>query len=592
MLRLVTLVIALALPPEPPPSPSQAPGPFTDATGRSGIAFTHRQGERVAYLPQLVGPGCALFDLDGDGWLDALLVQGSGQSRLTTAALEAAMGSGPRELRSRVAPPASGPAHTGARLLRNRGDGRFEDVTEASGVAARGWGMGVLAADLDGDGHPDLVTSYYGRHPALWRNQGDGTFTPLAGALDPGRRVRTPWTTGLAALDADSDGLLDVYACGYQDWAPERFVDDPPQVELRGRLQPETVSPYLAPAIPGTLHRNRGGLSFEDVTWRAGVADSAGKGMGAVAFDADGDGWTDLFVANDVTPCALFHNRGDGTFAEIGREAWVAEIRGSMGLAVGDYNHDGELDLFCTHWVEEMHALYHSVMAPRRRAARRPTPAFVERAEAAGIGRLSREDVGWATQFVDVDLDGWEDLVIVNGHTFVDTATGRLLAQPGIVLANRRDGTFVQVRGGPGHALSRPRVGRGAAFGDVDRDGVIDALVMECSGPAALLSGVDPPGVPRRHWIVIAPVGRDSNRDAVGLRVRLEAGGTIQTREVVTGDSYLSSGPRELHFGLGTHVRADRITLRWPRGRTQVLEGVGADRVVRVVEPAGAINRR
>jgi len=510
------------------------------------VEFVHREGGRPVALPQVMGPGVAFRDLDGDGLADLVWVQGAGDHELTP-------GPPPR-----------------FRYFRNLGDGTFADATAPSGLDVAGWGMGVLAADLDNDGRPDLVFTFYGRSPAAFRNQGDGTFRPWA--LPPEVRP-DPFGSGLCAVDARGIGLLDVLALSYVDFSHDDLIaagSTKAGVEIRGKWQPRLLSPFLPNPRPALFFQNRGDLTFRECAGEVGAANARGKGLAAAVLPAESG--SDVFVANDVTPCALLHDDG-GRYEDVAVAAWVAEVAGSMGLALTDYDHDGEIDVFCSRWIQETHALYR---ANRRRDGAR---YFTNVAEVTGLADLGTTHVGWGCGWLDVNGDGWEDLVVVQGHTFVDDSHERLVAQPPLVLVSERGQRFVRAAAPAGSVLATPLVARGAAFADYDNDGAVDVAVAQNNGPGRLWHAERPPG----HWLAVELCGTHGSRDAVGAVVHVDAGDLKLTHPATSGDSYLSASSARLTFRIAGETRP-RVRVRWRSGRTQEVGEVPPDRIVRVVE--------
>lgn len=510
-------------------SVTQAGGLFADVTSAWSVKAVHAYGGRfLANMPETTGAGVAVFDYDGDGLQDLYFAQGQ--------------------------------------LFRNTGRG----YAEVAGMTRFDAAMGVLAADLDSDGDPDLVVVGY--DAARWlENQGDGTFAAhaLAGA---------GYQSGVTALDYDRDGRLDLYVGRYVDyprWYTER--DAGVRAFEMGSLSRGMAVHAHAPA-PNTLWRNELPGGFRDVTRAAGVADARGRTLGALAADLDGDGWTDLFVANDQSPCALFLNHRDGTFVDASREGWVDEVRGSMGVAAGDVNDDGRLDLAVTHWYADFPALYENL--GRYRGA--PVPRFIDRGELAGLADGPRERVGWGAAFLDADRDGRDDLLIVQGHTHYPAhRPGRLKGLPAELWRRTGPARFARVAPAGKHdPLGRARVGRGLAVGDLDRDGAADAVITVNNGPAEIWRGTPPAGT---SWIGLELTGAGSVRDATGARVRLQAAGL---REIAGGDSYLSTSARALVYGL-RDARAVSARVRWPSGRSETFRGLAANGYRRLVEGTG-----
>ncbi|PYS93760.1 MAG: hypothetical protein DMF50_13155, partial [Acidobacteria bacterium] len=494
------------------------------------------------------------FDYDGDGRQDIYFVQSGGLPGFT-----------PKE------PPRSA-------LYRNLGGGRFEDVTAAAGVAGPPdrYGFGCVAGDLDGDGDRDLYVTYYGPN-VLYRNNGDGSFTDVtarAGVGDP------RWSTSAALADMDGDGDLDLYVANYVDFSLDNNL-------YCGENRPgyRTVChPKNFDSQPDTLYRNRGDGTFEDVSRRAGILDTTGKGLGVVWGDYDNDGDQDLYVANDDTPNFLFRNRGDGTFDEVADLAGVSLSedglpQAGMGVDMADYDGDGLLDIFVTNLSEETKELYHND----------GNGFFSDRSYTSGIGAPSLLMLGFGTFFFDADDDGRLDLFFANGHIidniglYSDTIT---FEQPAHLYRNAGDGRFDLVQPAPGEPLRRSYVGRGAVPFDFDDDGDQDIIMTQNDRPAVLLRNA---GSPRHHWVTLTLSGAPPNRDAIGAQVTVEAGGARQLRYARSAFSYLSQGDRRLHFGLGAAAAIDRVVVRWPgrRGFTEIFPGMPVDRFVTLVQGQG-----
>jgi hypothetical protein len=537
----------------PPPPLSFS---FENAAPEAGLrAATVFGSERTnTYLLETTGTGVAFFDYDADGWLDIFLVNGT-----TLAGFPA------------------GQAPT-SHLYRNRKDGTFEDVTTRAGLVQSGWGQGVCAADYDNDGHEDLFVSYYGQD-RLFRNRGDGTFADVTAPAGLAR-TRTRWGTGCAFLDYDRDGLLDLFVANYID------------LDLATAPRPESgLCRYKGlkvacgpPGLPGgknALYRNRGDGTFLDISDKAGITRAAGTyGLGASTLDFDGDGWTDIYVANDSNPATLYRNDGRGAFSDVAVGAGCAysqdgKPQAGMGLAIGDYDRSGTMDIFKTNFAGDTSTLY----------ANTGRGSCEDRTFSGGIGVNTRW-LGWGCGFLDLDHDGWLDLFLVNGHVYPEVA--QLPTEAGYrqrkVVYHNAGGRFTDVSERLGPPVTTPKAGRGAAFGDYDNDGDVDVVVNNVHDtPDLFRLRTDP----ARHWLLVKLQGTKSNRSAIGARLRLEAGGATQWQEVRGGGSYLSQNDLRVHFGLGSAARADRLEVSWPSGRVEEWRDLEAGRVHRLVEGTG-----
>ena len=543
--------------------PADAPRvTFTDATAAAGVEFRHFPGRRTTQLPEDMGSGAAWHDYDGDGWLDLYVVNQAGPLELSPDEIEAS------------------PAH--AALFRNRGDGTFEDVSEVAGVDFRGTGMAAAWADYDGDGAPDLLVTAYDRL-VLYRNAGDGTFddvTDRAGLAG----FRGFWA-GASWADYDRDGDLDVYVTGYVRYRELEDQGPVPQYDIE---QPASLNPSAFPPQTNLLLRNDGDGAFTDVAAEAGVADPEGRSLSAAWADLDSDGWPDLYVANDVSDNRLFRNRGGGTFEDLSHPALVADYRGAMGIAVGDWDRDADIDLFVTHWVAQENALYTNL----RSQMDRPDEGglrFMDVADRFGLGQSALDFVGWGTSFFDYDNDGRLDLLVVNGSTLMRSDDpARLVPMRDQLLwnAGERRG-FYDVAPLAGSYFEREHVGRGAAFGDYDNDGDVDVFIVNHGDRGVLLRNDAPAD---RGWFQAELVGRRPDRSAIGARLRLVAGGATQTRIVGAQPSYLSQNSPVQHFGLGDASVVDTLEVVWPSGTVQRFTDLRARRRVRIAEGADSVS--
>ena len=514
------------------------------------------------YILEANGTGVAFVDFDNDGKLDIFLVNGS--------KLEGFRG-------------ADAPTN---RLYRNSGQSGFVDVTKKAGVAQSGWGSGVCAGDVDNDGRQDLYVTYWGPN-VLYRNRADSTFediTTRAGVNGDAKQ----WSSGCTFIDYDRDGYLDLLVTSYQafDLATAPLPGKASNCEWKG--MPVFCGPRGLPYGSVTLYHNRGDLSFEDVTATSGIG--AVKGFYAftpVAADLNGDGWTDIYIACDSTPSIFFRNNRNGTFTDIAAEAGVAFSehgfeQGGMGVGVGDFDNDGWLDLIKTNFAGDYPNVYRNT----------GDGIFEDVVVRAGLG-INPQYVGWGVAFADLDNDGLEDILQVNGHVYPELnaetrTTQESYRNPRLVYRNLGNGRFEDVSAQAGAAIAQQKSSRGAAFGDFDNDGDLDVVVMNMGDTPSLLRN---DLSTTNHWIQLRLEGSKSNRSAIGATVRLESGGAVQTKPVLSQSSYISQNDFRLHFGLGSSTRVDRISVRWPSGSTEQFPGVPADGLVLLVEGSGTAKR-
>ena len=548
MTRFLALTLAVSVSNVPA---AAAPVVFTDVTELAGIRFDHNTGAFGAkYMPETFGSGVLWLDADGDGWQDVLLVNGTGW-------------------------PERGEAGTHAALYRNDRDGTFTDITRGSGLDVPLYGLGGAAADFDNDGHVDVYLTVLGPN-RLFRGAGDGTFTDVtesAGVGDPGFSTAALW------FDYDKDGRLDLFVGNYVRWTPETDLFCSLTGDTKSYCTPESYQ-----GQSGTLYRNRGDSTFEDVTTAAGVRAPSAKALGVVMLDFNGDGWMDLFVANDTQPDQLFENRGDGTFEDIGVLAGVAfsdagVARAGMGVDAADYDGSGRPDLVIGHFSTEMMALYHN----------EGNGLFIDEGPRSAIGRSTLLTLTFGCFFFDFDLDGWPDIFAANGHVAddVERVQARITyAQPPQLFRNDGGRRFEEVAA-PDTALGAPQVGRGAAYADFDRDGDLDVLVTANGGAPRLLRN---DGGNENRMLRIRTVGTASNRGGIGARIDVTAGGRTRWQVVKTGSSYLSQSEQPVTFGLGDRTRADAVTVTWPSGRVDRLGAVPAGRTITVEEGAGIVD--
>ncbi|HSD26739.1 MAG TPA: CRTAC1 family protein [Vicinamibacteria bacterium] len=549
-LALAALPVAVAL------SEDALPFAITNVAEQAGLtALTVFGGkEQNRYLLETTGCGAAFFDYDNDGWLDAFLVNGS--------TLEGF-------------PRGQEPTN---HLYRNRGDSTFEDVTDRAGLGGRGWGQGVCTGDYDNDGFEDLYVTYYGQS-RLYRNRGDATFedvTARAGLTE----TRLRWGTGCAFVDYDRDGRLDLFVANYID-LDLKTAPVPESGLCRYRGIKVACGPPGLVGGRNALYRNRGDSSFEDVSDSAGITKASGTyGLGVSTLDFDDDGWTDVYVANDSNPCTLYRNRGDTTFEDIAIAAACAfsvdgKNQAGMGVAVGDYDRNGTLDIFKTNFAGDTSTLY----------ANSGDGNCEDRTYASGAG-LNTRWLGWGVGFLDLDNDGWLDLFLANGHVYPEAwqIPGEAsYKQRKVVYWNRGGARLEDVTERLGAPVTTPEAARGAAFGDFDNDGSVDVLVNNVNDTPDLYRVVSKGS----HWITLKLVGTRSNRSAIGARVRCAAAGAVLEDEVRGGGSYISQNDRRLHFGLGRTTRVETVRVRWPSGLVESWSDVAADQFLTLKEGAG-----
>ncbi len=533
---------------------------LTNVTAAAGIQFQHNSG---AYggklLPETLGSGCAFLDYDRDGWQDILLLNGMDWP-------------GHRRQRSTL------------KLYRNNRNGTFSDVTRAAGLDVELYGMGVAAGDFNNDGFPDLFISCVGQS-RLFRNTGKGTFidaTEASGLQGPqGLSTSALW------LDYDRDGLLDLFVCNYVRWSPEHDVF----CSLDG-----THKSYCTPeAYRGDtcwLFRNRGNGTFEDVTASSGIFDSSSKSLGVAMFDYDQDGWPDLLVANDTQPNKLYKNLRNGKFKDVGVEAGLAfsadgKARAGMGIDTGDFENTGKPGVAITNFDNEMIGLYHSANTGSAGRESGGSGTYDDIAMAAGLGAPSRNTLGFGCAFFDVNLDGWLDLAVANGH--IDETVRNIHGNVGYAQApqlflNEGGGKFRDVARQLGGGFETPIVGRGLAYGDFDRDGDLDLLMTTNNGPAYLYRNDLNEG---NRSIRFQLVGTKSNRDAIGAAVRIFLGGQSQMRVVRGGSSYLSQSELPVTFGVGKSGKIERVVIEWPSGRTEEYKDLITGKAYEIIETKG-----
>jgi hypothetical protein len=523
---------------------------FHDIAEKAGLHGQNVFGglESKAYILETTGNGVAIFDYDGDGRNDIFIANGT---RLNATA---------------KSPP---------QLYHNEGGGRFRDVADSAGLNETGWGQGVCIGDYDNDGHPDMLVTYYG-HNILYRNRGDGTFE------DATRKAKLPtsgirYGSGCAFVDYDRDGYLDLVVANYVDLDLDTTPHPGGGEFCEWKSIPVMCGPRGLPKAHMALYHNNRDGTFSDVTEAAGLLKPGGRyGLGVVAADFDNDGWPDIYIACDMTPSLFFHNLHDGTFEERGAEAGVAfnfdgALQAGMGVAVADYDNDGRLDIAKTNFSGDLTSLFHNDDGK----------FFTDVSRESGL--KARQYLGWGVAFVDVDDDGWRDLIVANGHVYPEVEgkqLGDTYLQPTVLYRNLGNGKFKDVTSEAGPAFQVSRPARGLAVGDLDGDGRPEIVIVNMNSTPSLLKNDGEHG----HFLNLNLTGTKSNRSAIGARATVSCGGRKMMDEVMSGGSYYSQNSFTLHFGLGTATAVDAIEVRWPSGAVEKIGKTAADQALSIVE--------
>lgn len=523
---------------------------LADATSQAGIQFTHNSGAFGGkLLPETLGSGCAFLDYDGDGWQDILLVNGMDWP-------------GHKRKRTTLA------------LYRNNHNGTFTDVTRRAGLDLEMYGMGVAVADYNNDGFPDILITCVGQN-RLFRNTGKGTFVDVTQSSGLGSHLG--FSTSALWFDYDRDGLLDLFVCNYVRWSIDHDIFCSLDGSHKSYCTPEAYRGETC-----WLFHNRGDGTFEDVTASSGIFDTSSKSLGVAMLDYDGDGWPDLLVANDTQPNKLYRNLGNGKFRDVAVEAGIAfssegKARAGMGVDSTDFDNSGNPGIAITNFENEMIGLYRADSKG----------VFRDVALESGVGAASLNTLGFGCVFADMNLDGLADLVVANGHIddTVRNIRGNVgYAQPPQLFLNRGADAFRDVAADAGGSFAQPKVGRGLAFADFDRDGDLDLLLTTNNGPALLYRNDVTNGNRSARFRLI---GTHSNRDAIGAVVRIEYSGGIQSRMVKSGSSYLSQSELPLTFGLGRADRVERAIVEWPSGKVEDFANLAANRSFECTENKG-----
>jgi hypothetical protein len=536
----------------PPPTVT-----FTDIAPTAGITFVHDNAwTPEKYLIESMGAGCAWIDYDQDGFMDLYLVNGAATKIYTPK----------QPLRSA--------------LYRNQGDGTFTDVTKSAGVGAEGlFGMGVAVGDYDNDGFPDLFVLGYDRC-ILYHNNGQGTFTDVTARAKVENRGL--WASSAAWFDYDNDGRLDLIIANYVDWTPERnfYCGD------QGPGMRSYCHPNVFHGQPAALFHNNGDGTFTDASQSSGVGPKAANGLGVVTFDYNNDGWQDIFISNDAQPNHLFHNKGDGTFREVGYMSGTAvggdgQMEAGMGVDAADTTNTGWLDVYITHLDMQLNRLYRNM----------GDESFTDATLSSKLGYDTYQVSGFGTRFMDYDNDGACDLFVANGNVMDNVQLyhpNTTYAEPKQMFRNIGRGKFENVSTKLGPDMERPHVSRGCATGDFDNDGDLDVLVSSCGGKPQLFRN---DGGNANHWLEILLIGTKSNRDGVGARVKVTAGDLAVYDQRKGGMSYQSAQDPRLHFGLGEHTTVDTVEIIWPSKEVTKLEKLKSDQIITVKEGSGLVGR-
>jgi hypothetical protein len=531
---------------------------FTDVAEKAGLTMLNVFGsaDTKKYILETTGTGVAIFDYDNDGWPDIFILNG------TTLA-----GSSKSELPTN-------------HLYRNNHDGTFTDVTAKAGLLATGWAQGVCVGDYDNDGREDLYVTYYGKN-RLYHNQ-NGVFTEV-GAESGTAGSGKSWGTGCAFVDHDRDGLLDLIVANYVDFDLATAPAPGDRASCIWKGVPVMCGPRGLASSKNILYRNLGGGKFADVTGKAHIDQTSGHySLGVATLDFDDDGWPDIYVACDSTASILYHNNRDGTFTDVAVSAGAAynedgREQAGMGVAIGDYNGDGKLDIFKTNFSDDTSTLYRN----------NGDGTFDDVTSAAGLG-LNTKYLGWGANFIDVDNDGWPDILVANGHVYPEVDKQKLgssYQEPKLLYHNEGNGKFSDISDAAGPGLTTPHASRGSAVGDLWNDGRMSAVVSNMNAsPSLLVNQIRSPN----HWIGIRTVGTKSNRDGIGARVTVKAGTRTLVDEVRSGSSYASNSDMRLHFGLAAATKVDWVQIRWPSGLVEQFSNLAPDKIHILKEGDGA----
>jgi hypothetical protein len=554
------LLFSFALSPIANAQSAEAGVTFQDVTAKAGIHFVHNNGAfGRKFLPETVGPGVAFIDYDNDGWPDIFLVNGTDW-------------------------PGYGQKHTTPKLYHNNHDGTFTDVTHKAGLDVELYGIGVAVGDYDNDGYDDLFVTAYGQSH-LFHNNGNGTFTDVTQKAGLGGIKE--FSTSAAWVDYDKDGKLDLVVGNYVQWTPEGDLYCTMDGKSKSYCTPES---YKGTSV--RLWHNNGNGTFTDATQKAGLGEATSKTLGVAVLDYDNDGWPDLLFSNDTQPNKLYRNNGNGTFTEKAVVAGVAfsedgVARAGMGVDTADYDRTGNTSLMITNFSNQMISLYHN----------EGKGLFVDEAPRSDVGRASLLTLGFGCFFFDYDLDGWPDILVVNGHIDPDIQKVQVnvkYAEPPHLFRNLGKGKFAEVTKSAGAEFALARVGRSAAYADVFNDGRLDVLLSTNGGAVHLFRNVAAKGssASSNHSVRFKLIGTKSNRDGIGAVVGVTSSDGTQTQMLKSGSSYLAANELVLTFGLGQASKANAVEIRWPSGQVDKLSNVNAGQTVVVTEDKGVTGLR
>jgi hypothetical protein len=542
------------------------PVTFIDVAGRAGLTDPIIYGgpEQKKYIIETNGSGVAFLDYDNDGWVDILLLNGT---------------------RLEGFPKGKEPT---IKLYRNQRNGSFSDITAKAGLRHSGWASAICSGDYDNDGYEDFYLTYWGQN-ALYRNNGNGTFTDITQKASLSTRG-TRWGSGCTFVDYDRDGKLDLFVANYLKFDLESAPEPGKGANCTWKGVPVNCGPKGLPTDTNLLYHNNGDGTFADVSEKSGIAKVRGRySMTAVTTDFNGDGWSDIYVACDSTASTLYRNNRDGTFTDVALETGTAynedgQAQAGMGVAIGDYNGDGFLDIFKTHFADDLPILY-------KNSGRE---FFEDASRAAGFDHTRYVD--WGTGFADFDNNGWPDIMIATGNVYPEVE--KLFKEyphrsPRLVYQNLGNGHFKEVTAQSGPGVLAAKSSRGCAFGDFDNDGDVDVLVMNMNEPPSLLRNeyINKQTRETNNWLKVKLIGTKSNRSAIGARVQVKNGLHLQTQEVTSQSSYYSHNDLRLHFGMGASRKADLIEIRWPSGQAETVKDVALNQVVTIKEGTGVVKK-